>query len=637
MKNNSKHGSTGTGQASRRKSPRVWALWYARMGWRVLPLEWPVDGRCSCDNADCTSPGKHPVGYLVPSGVKNATTNEKVIREWWRRYPKANIGVATGAVSGIIVVDVDDNSGDEWLKEHCGTLGTLKSNTGKGSHYFFRHPGDRVNNSVKRIRGLDIRGDGGYVVVPSSRHISGRRYTWDQKSHPPSPDALADIPRALMERLIQSSASRAHSAPATDEAGLIPEGRRNDTLFRTARSFVTSGFAQVDALEFTRAINESRCCPPQDDAEVVRTVENAYKHASVSTAVDYGKPIRASEAPPVESFDWVCPGLLLAGEPILIAGDGGSFKTTFMLEICRAVASGDAPFGHVQFQGISGPVLYVTEEDSLHVLVNRLRALTVAGHPKKRESKTARKGRRVPGLKEVLPNVWVWVRPGGLLSDRDWQQELLNVAGDIRPRLIVLDPLSAMLTDENSNSEASVVMKYIRTLAQTTGAAVAIVHHVGKFARGKRVLDLIRGASAYNAASRAIFFLKRHDDGVSVQCLKMSRSVLHPKFRIHLTVRTRENDPATWKAARLSYRHEAESERDRAEELVVQLLTDSAKRLNTTGVKERSRGSGVPIVDVSAALKQLCERGEIAYENGPRNAKYWYVTKPAGRKGKVVR
>lgn len=607
------------------------------MDWRVLPLRWPVDGRCSCGKADCSSPGKHPIGDLVPHGQKDATTDEDLINEWWERYPRANIGVATGPESGIIVVDVDGRAGDKWLEEHCGTLGTLKSNTGRGSHHFFRHPGGHVNNSVKRILGLDIKGDGGYVVVPPSRHISGCHYSWDRKSDwPPSPDALAEMPRALMDGL-QSSPSRAHSTPGTDEAGLIPKGRRNSTLFRTARSFVTSSFLHVDTLEFARAINESRCKPPLDDAEVVGIVENAYKHASVSTAVDYGKPVRASEAPPVESIDWVCPGLLLAGEPTLVAGEGGSFKTTFMLEICRAVASGDAPFGYAPFQGVAGRVLYVTEEDSLDVLVNRLRALTVAGHPKKQKSKTTPKQRRNRRLKQVLPNVYVWVRPGGLLSDRDWQQELLKVAGDIRPRLIVLDPLSAMLPDESSNPEASLVMRFIRTLAATTGAAVVIVHHLGKFARGKRVLDLIRGASAYNAASRAIFFLKRQDDGAAVQCLKMSRSVLQPEFRIHLRVRTRENDSATWSIARLSYRLQAEYEKNRAEELVIQLLTDSAEPPTSTELRRLSKGSGVSVVDFSDAQKHLHERGEIDYKEGPHTARLWYVTKPAGRKGKVVR
>ncbi len=67
------------------------------------------------------------------------------------------------------------------------------------------------------------------------------------------------------------------------------------------------------------------------------------------------------------------------------------------------------------------------------------------------------------------------------------------------------------------------------------------------------------------------------------------------------------------------------------------MLTDSAERLTSTEIKRQSKGSGVPVIDVSAALKHLCERGEIAYEKGPRNAKYWYVTSLPGRKGKVVR
>lgn len=473
------------------------------------------------------------------------------------------------------------------------------------------------------------------VVAPPSLHATKRRYRW-VKDRNLNDTALAELPEWIVLKLVKTQRTRSEAQSKANVRGTIEKGFRNATLTRFAGMMRRGGASKREIAAALLQRNKNRCEPPLDRDEVLKIAKSIGRYSSAPT-VDYGKPVRASEAPPVESIDWVCPDLLLAGEPTLVVGEGGSFKTTFMLEICRAVASGDAPFGYAPFQGVAGRVLYVTEEDSLDVLVNRLRALTVAGHLKKRKSKTTPKQRRNRRLKQVLPNVYVWVRPGGLLSDPHWQQELLKVAEDICPRLIVLDPLSAMLPDESSNPEASLVMRFIRTLADTTGAAVVIVHHLGKFARGKRVLDLIRGASAYNAASRAIFFLKHQDDAATVQCLKMSRSALHPKFRIHLRVVTCENDHATWRRARLSYRDQAEWGRDRAEELVIRLLTDSAEPPTSTELRRLRKGSGVSAVDFSDAQKHLHERGEIDYKQGPHTARLWYVTKLAGRKGKVVR
>src|SRR5580700_6276428 len=80
------------------------ALKAADHGYSVLPLHWATDGQCSCGDLYCSSLGKHP---LTLHGVKDATTDETTIRQWWRKYPRANIGVATGRISNLIVVDID--------------------------------------------------------------------------------------------------------------------------------------------------------------------------------------------------------------------------------------------------------------------------------------------------------------------------------------------------------------------------------------------------------------------------------------------------------------------------------------------------------------------------------------------------
>src|SRR5262245_28545135 len=91
------------------------ALAYAHRGWSVLPVHTVTNGQCTCGNVTCASPGKHP---RTAHGVKDATSDEATIRQWWSQWPKANIGIATGAISGLVVLDIDPrHGGDESLQQ----------------------------------------------------------------------------------------------------------------------------------------------------------------------------------------------------------------------------------------------------------------------------------------------------------------------------------------------------------------------------------------------------------------------------------------------------------------------------------------------------------------------------------------
>jgi len=163
------------------------ALDYAARGWAVFPLHSMVSGRCSC-RRDCSHPAKHPIAR---HGVREATTDEGTIRSWWDRWPWANVGVATGADSRIVVIDVDPaNGGTHSLTNLQALMGnlpdTLTARTGGGGlHLVYRHPGGQIRNTAGRLPGvddplpgIDLRGDGGYIVAPPSRHRSGACYTW---------------------------------------------------------------------------------------------------------------------------------------------------------------------------------------------------------------------------------------------------------------------------------------------------------------------------------------------------------------------------------------------------------------------------------------------------------------------------
>lgn len=193
------------------------ALRHAERGRPVFPL-WPrYSDKCGCGDADCKSPGKHPIGHLVPNGFKNATTDEETITRWWQEYPDAGIGMPTGAESGIDVVDVDFKSGKDGtlpLSNLLSDLGALPETQAAltpsgGKHLYFRHAEGIRSSTDKLGVGLDVRGDGGYVALPPSH---GGLYKWV-----PDGDGyvnhMAELPEAWVEHLRSLSAPPAASAP----------------------------------------------------------------------------------------------------------------------------------------------------------------------------------------------------------------------------------------------------------------------------------------------------------------------------------------------------------------------------------------------------------------------------------------
>jgi hypothetical protein len=187
------------------------ALSYAARGWRVIPLHWPTvtgpKARCSCSlGTSCASIGKHP---LTENGLKDASADPARIRAWWAGKPAANVGIVTGRDSGLVVLDIDlkdDGPGSlERLEQrHQPLPSSVQVITGSGGeHRFYAHPiHTNVPNSSRKIGdGLDVRGDGGYVVAPPSLHASGNRYGWDLCGDPDEAP-LAELPAWLLAEMV---------------------------------------------------------------------------------------------------------------------------------------------------------------------------------------------------------------------------------------------------------------------------------------------------------------------------------------------------------------------------------------------------------------------------------------------------
>jgi putative DNA primase/helicase len=255
-----------------------------KLGWHVFPTHWLEGETCSCGRTECRTDvpgapaGKHP---RTPNGFKDATTDPRVIAAWWEATPEANIGVRTGEASGIFVVDVDPKHGgdrvwDEWQLEHGypsggADLTTLRARTRSGGeHWFFRYE-EGVRNRNAWLEGVDVRGEGGYVLVAPSQG-----YRWLTRGVGPQ-----EAPEALLTA-VKTGGVKA-PLPDVTAGEVIPEGQRDETIFRLScqliRKLLNAGMSKEEAVSVTWArmqvVNAAQCKPPLPEELVTLKVQSA--------------------------------------------------------------------------------------------------------------------------------------------------------------------------------------------------------------------------------------------------------------------------------------------------------------------------------------------------------------------------
>ncbi len=272
----------------------ICALTYASFGFAVLPLHSAQqDKLCACRRPDCQNVGKHPI---PPNGLHAATRDPEVIARWWREHPEANLGIRTGRDSGIVVVDVDPrHAGEESLMQIERRYGRLPETpeaiTGSGGrHFFFRHPGNadiRNATALGGFPGIDLRGDGGYVVAVPSVHQSGRTYEWEISSGLGELE-LVPLPRSIID--LQTGERRSDGAvgprrSASLDSGRIVEGQRNTVLTSLAGSMRRRGMSSREIEAALDVTNRERCVPPLPRDEVGRIVASVCRYAPELVAV----------------------------------------------------------------------------------------------------------------------------------------------------------------------------------------------------------------------------------------------------------------------------------------------------------------------------------------------------------------
>jgi hypothetical protein len=466
---------------------------YVKQGWAVIPLHSVANGVCSC-GPNCKKPGKHPA---VRWGADASTNDNLAPAEWWTRHPDANIGIRTGEAGGLVVLDVDiKNKGDETLKKLEATYGKLPETPtvrtgGGGWHYYFRYPGSKVRNSAGKIGpGLDIRGDGGYVVAPPSLHASGNRYEW--LVGPDTP--LAELPQWIIDGI---QGDKPVSQEPTDSLGVIDEGQRNDTLTRIAGAMRRRGCSSQAIYAALSVVNVERCKPPLADDEVNK-IANSMSRYGPASADDGSKLILTPlDAITPEKLQWLWPDRIPLGKITLLVGSPGLGKTFLTLDIAARVSTGK-PWPDASDQPTTrGSVIILTAEDDMaDTVVPRVMA---AGGDRT----------RIFSLEACKEDGGY--SPFSLSRDIAELSKLLDEHPDVR--LLIIDPISAFLgrIDSHNNTDVRSVLAPLMKIAADHEVAVVCITHHNK-GQNTTAAGKIMGSVAFEATARQVWHLMQDPD-----------------------------------------------------------------------------------------------------------------------------
>jgi Bifunctional DNA primase/polymerase, N-terminal/AAA domain/Primase C terminal 1 (PriCT-1) len=462
------------------------ALDYAKQGWPVFPLHQPFDGRCSCGDTDCESPAKHP---RTTHGLKDGTTDKDTVRAWWTKWPDANIGIVTGAISRLIVIDLDSAEAKDKLKEFLpdyDLTAAPRSRTGRGWQLFFKHPGVTVPNRAGIMPGLDVRGDGGYVVAPPSIHANGKVYKWEVPN-----GELPKLPVELFKLISSPDASnengyRERFKTAEALAG-VSEGQRDETIFRLACKLRSADVPEdmASALILEAAGN---CHPPFSEIIAVEKVRRAYskyepkrRETKATGPKQERTPItvRVSDVQR-EEVSWLWHHRIPRGKLTIIEGDPGEGKSFLSQAIATAITRGFGLPGDEE-QREPETVLIMSAEDGLADTIR-------------------------PRLEDMGADIGRVVALRGLM-DEEGKERCLTLADldviekaivEHRSALVIVDPIIAYVAgkDTHKANEVRSLLAPLAALAEKYRNAILAIRHLNKSAtkaayRGQGSVDFL--------------------------------------------------------------------------------------------------------------------------------------------------
>jgi hypothetical protein len=576
------------------------ALECGRSGWPVFP---------------CEARGKKP---LTPHGLKDATTDEEKIRAWWTQWPDANIGHRTGQQ---VVLDVDGPEGESALTElqakHSLLPETLSARTGKGRHLYFAANGTRVRNSAGKLGPhLDIRGEGGYVIVPPSIHESGNRYEWVNK-------AKAAILPTWVAALVAEPASP--QARATSADAKIPEGQRNEHLASLAGSMRRRGMSQAAIEAALLKENTERLAPPLPESEVRRiaTSFGRYPPSPNASGLVPVPGVLASQVKP-EKVRWLWENHIPFGKVTLFDGDPDLGKSLVTLDLAARLTQGwRMPDGTECGCPTAGAVIVSLEDgvgdtirprlEAAGAALDRVRIIVTIKGPDGVD--------RTPTLPVDIPAIEAAI-------------------ADVGAKLLILDPLVATLSLETNSyrdQDMRRVLAPVAAMAERTGVAVLAIRHLNK-SGGQNPKYRGGGTIGIIGAARAAFLFGDNpdDDGMKIMAPNKGNLWRTRPSALKYEIEDKDGQPViTWHgesqhtARSLLAEPSTEEESNAlaaAKEFLCEILHDGPK--DVTEIYREAKGAGVAPRTLERAKAQM--RIKARRVGGVGKSGHWEWTVPDG-------
>lgn len=452
------------------------ALQYLKHGWPVIPIGWD----------EVKGGWKRPL--VSWKKYQNVLPTESDLHDWKKKWPYARVGVVTGNFAGLIAVDIDPRKGGS--ADGLDLPATLISNTGgDGWHYIYRHPG--VGYHIPTVsdwprKGVDIRGDGGLIVLPPSLHDSGEQYAWALDF---DPTQIADCPSWLL----QKHSVKEDKGKMSSILQGVSEGSRNEAASRVAGLiFHHLGTGKMDELSWATLKQwNNQSDPPLSEKELLGVFQSIRKYAANKIEDEEYKefplPISSEDfmAMDIPKPKWFLNRLVPSTGLVAISGKPESYKTWFVIWMARRAAcglplfdkkEGDESYLVEMATELTGPakVLLVEEENAESQMQQRMKLY---------------EGPNTPNLSFYLS-----INKGFKFSSKSMRDQLIAWIRENGINLIVLDPFSSVMgfENENDNAEVAKMMDIVRhEFIEDLGLCVIFLHHPSKNAEGSKNL---RGA-----------------------------------------------------------------------------------------------------------------------------------------------
>jgi hypothetical protein len=635
------------------------ALWYARHGWPVVPVyglvEWADGLPCRCrSRAECPTPGKHPTLKGWPS--KASTDLDVIARLWWID-PNVNIGIATGARSGIFVLDIDpehggDDSLDALIDEHGGLPDTVEVETGGGGrHIYFAYTDVGViRNSVSELGpGLDIRSDHGYVVAPPSMHASGQRYEWELSSHPEEMP-LAPPPTWLVNALRQT----ANGFPRSDSNGEtkggvdstvalagFQKGGRDIGIYGLACSLRARNVPWSEAVVLVLH-SAAACSPPFPAAQAMAKLASAWKFppgtgpADEETSSKQLVVLRSVAnwfKDPPEPVEPMVTDLLLPSDQLVLGGARGAAKTWWLMGTALQLARGEGLVLGRFPVARRVKLLYCHGElpDDHSTFVRWERLIAGGEIPDTLLETYSRIRIRIGREKEPFYN-----ETTGRHGTRERVSAVIDEAfvdelRESRPDVVALDPWAVFYTgQEIDNTQIEAAVAELSALTDELGITWIITHHFSQARQGADPEDWWRGATRLADWASVRITLQPAYNKSQIVAQGMTRIEARRFANVRLLLRRQETppdfgarfDPATgfwvaWNSPTLTDQRRSGLTVD---DVVKALWADGGQWTSTNKAKA---ALGVSHAKATQLLEEVKRAGLITAVAGRRGATVW--------------